>query len=138
MPTRLKEPRFTQNGNRIVMPRGFPKELRPYFKEIVKDLRDLGLESSSDVSVVKSLAIQMKRRDDLTLTILKEGETFTTSDGTVRKHPASSLLNDVVSSILRISANMGLDPRSRLILLGETNKEREPADINEMLRRMAQ
>ena len=130
--------RKTENGSRILMPRKLPKEIQPHFKKIVKELRSLKLESSSDVSIVISLATQMYRRDELTKTILKEGETFTTLDGSVRKHPASSLLNDVVSSILRLSMNLGLDPKSRIMILGTSSKEEEPTDINEMLRRMAQ
>lgn len=128
MPNRLKEPRIVTNGTKIQIPYGTPKPLHRYFHQIVKELEDLGLANSSDSSVVLSLATQMYRRDQLTKEILTNGETFTTPDGTIRKNPASSLLNDAISSVHRLSTSLGLDPRSRLIILGQSGKDDDESD----------
>jgi len=120
----------------ITIPRGCPTKVKPYFTQIVEELQELKLASNTDYSIVYSLAIMQYRRHELTKQLLKEGETFVDANGNKRKNPAASILNDCISSIMRLENQLGLDPRSRKAITGDQDKEEDSPDVSGMVERM--
>jgi P27 family predicted phage terminase small subunit len=131
-----KSKKIPDTTDEIPIPKGCPAKVKPYFSKIVKELQELKLASQTDSSIVYSLAIMQLRRHELTKQLLKDGETFQDSNGNIRKNPASSLLNDVIASCLRLENQLGLDPRSRKAITGYQEHEKETENINDLLDKM--
>ena len=103
----------------------------PYFQQIVEDLEERGMNSSSFYFVVKSLATTLYFLQIAEEDLHTEGIVLTGPKGGVVSNPAVGVYNALSDKVQKLSASLGMTPKDRAYTYpveGGAGEEENPRD----------
>ncbi len=102
-------------------PQGLPTAGQALWKNLVPELKRLGLLTPLDLPAFFGLCLSWGLVCDAATTLADEGYTVAGIDKTIKKHPALTMLNEQLTQFRLHCAEFGLTPsaRERLRLLPE-------------------
>jgi P27 family predicted phage terminase small subunit len=89
------------------------KDARAEWKRAAAVLVERKILTPADYETLASYCIAIGMRNDALHTLAKDGATFVTPAGMVKRHPAVGNLNDAIALAARLAAELGLTPVSR-------------------------
>ncbi|MDN3621456.1 phage terminase small subunit P27 family [Methylobacterium isbiliense] len=88
-------------------------DARREWKRAAAVLVERKILTPADYETLASYCIAVGMRNDALRTLAKDGATFVTPAGMVKRHPAVGNLNDAIALAARLAAELGLTPVSR-------------------------
>ena len=106
-------------------PTTLPREAAAEWLRIVPELSKIGVLALIDRAVLTGYVEAWSFYREAAVALRKTGATYTTTAGTLAKHPNVSILNEHRAAFLKFAAELGLSPSARVRL---TSKAVAPSD----------
>lgn len=101
-------------------------EVKTFMMDVLKMLKKDGILLDIDSGALNLLCIEYNRYLDCVETVNKEGATFITANGEIKKHPLTAIINMAIKNCITLIEQLGLGAKSRRKLEANESNESEP------------